>query len=620
MADKRLSHFHWYHLYYVLAAFDLLTVALSLSLNHQITERYNASIETHRAWTRRLKQLSELDRLAADVNAPGNDVFLSKNVGREKSRLEDALVRMEGKVSEIKIDFDTAGVTVTHPSFSKDLLRMNQLLESMVAKTTDVLTLFQEDRVEEAARGMASMDKSYYEANVLMRQVALQISEIQQAQLEGESRELEFLRSFERLFAMALGVMIVGVTAYGHNLATRIIQTTRERESHIKEIEDARKSLEAKTTELQSTLFELEKAQSSTFESERKLKAIFDHTFQFIGLLDADGILLEANRSALDFAAIAKDEVIGRPFWETAWWSHSSELQKLLRHSIASARDGQFVRFETTHKDRSGNLVAIDFSLSPIFDDNGNVVLIIPEGRDVSEKKQAEQRVSEFYSTVSHELRTPLAAIRGSLGLIGGGLAGPINEKVSQLVTIAISESERLIRLINDILDLRKIEAGMLELNKTGIESGAIVLRAIETLSPMASDKGVELVAEIVDSNTFMLDQDRITQVLTNLVSNAIKFSEGIADRVTVRVEPGDLDTVKFSVTDFGPGIPESKMDKLFGKFQQIDQADNRKKEGTGLGLAISKAIVEQHGGRIGVVSKVGEGSTFWFELPSQTA
>jgi signal transduction histidine kinase/DNA-binding response OmpR family regulator/CHASE3 domain sensor protein len=235
--------------------------------------------------------------------------------------------------------------------------------------------------------------------------------------------------------------------------------------------------------------------------------------------------------------------------------------------------------------------------------------------RDISEKREAEKRVSEFYSTVSHELRTPLTSIRGSLGLIEGGLTGPISEKTSKLIKIALAESDRLIRLINDILDLRKIEAGMFELKKTRVCSRQLVERTLSSIQGMAQVARVRLASRFNIDGVMDCDEDRTTQVLTNLLSNAIKFAPADSE-VLVSVDPGKNGFLRFSVSDSGPGIPEEQMHKLFGKFQQIDQSDTRKMEGTGLGLAITKAIVEQHGGSIAVDSVVGKGTTFWFEMP----
>lgn len=234
---------------------------------------------------------------------------------------------------------------------------------------------------------------------------------------------------------------------------------------------------------------------------------------------------------------------------------------------------------------------------------------------DVTERKESEKRVREFYSTVSHELRTPLTSIKASLGLVNGGIAGDISPEAGHLLTIASGECDRLVRLINDILDLRKIEAGKIELKLVRVAVSELVSKAIESIRAVAEDQGVSFAVSIQTKGDVDCDMDRVLQVLANLLSNAIKYSpEGQSIEVGVLRKPGG--EYRFFVSDSGPGIKQEMIGLLFGKFQQLDSSDSRPREGTGLGLAISKAIVEQHQGKIGVDTKYGEGSTFWFELP----
>jgi PAS domain S-box-containing protein len=251
---------------------------------------------------------------------------------------------------------------------------------------------------------------------------------------------------------------------------------------------------------------------------------------------------------------------------------------------------------------------------SPIFNEAGSVERVCGIAHDVTERKEMERRVSEFYSTVSHELRTPLTSIRAALGLIEGGLAGEVTQKTAQLIHIARTESDRLIRLINDILDIRKIEAGKLELYLEDLHPEDIVNLSMNGVKAMADEAKVRLSKEVESNDSIKCDRDRMVQVLTNLISNAVKFSPP-EQEVIVKVKRNKQST-RFSVCDNGPGIREDQLHKLFGKFQQLDSSDSRPKGGTGLGLAITKAIVEQHGGKIGVDTTPGVGSEFWFEIP----
>lgn len=250
-----------------------------------------------------------------------------------------------------------------------------------------------------------------------------------------------------------------------------------------------------------------------------------------------------------------------------------------------------------------------------IWDENGRAYRMAGSQRDITDRKQAEQNVNEFFSTVSHELRTPLSAVKGSLRLIEGGLAGHISNEARELLDIALTSCERLIRLVNDILDLRKIEAARIDLHLSKIKSRELLEEVLQGLSPYAEYHGVNLQHNCTENLELEADHDRIVQVMTNLVGNAIKFS-GKGANVTVSAEKISPTLAHFSVADNGPGIPLEKQHLLFMKFKQLDSSDSRRQEGTGLGLAICKAIVGQHHGKIGVDSNLGKGSTFWFDLP----
>jgi len=603
----------------------------------------------------------------------------------------------------------------------------------------------------------------------------------------------------------------------------------------------------------------------AAIDDKRLFRAVFDHTFQFMGVLSPDGVLLDANKTALNFVGVRKDEVVDKPFWETPWWANSPKAQAQLKEAIALAAQGEVVRFDAEHISPEGSLLVVDFSLTPVPDKFGNVALLVAEGRDITERiiaerslkerearnralvdtapvgictvtmdgiiesansslhkllgypkfelngqpvacilenlyghepekkgdilktgerrifgvgrettalhrngtvvpvelalsllnlghvhvfivivrdlselrksqqlqaqlaaivessddaifscnidsvvtswnpaaesmygykaaeaigesvvklivpddrvnevdgllehirkgesighfetvrkdsygtlfdvdmtispirntqgqivgvstiardisarKEAERRISEFYSMVSHELRTPLTSIRASLGLLEGGIAGNIDDEALRLVEIARAESDRLILLINDILDLRKIEAGMLELKLRKVVLSTLMSSVLQSLRAMADEYGVKLSAQYPDDYTFVADHDRVIQVIHNFLSNAIKYSPKDST-VELNAKQVEANRLRISVSDRGPGIRADQMHKLFGKFQQLDSSDARPQGGTGLGLAISKAIVEQHGGTVGVKTKPGEGSTFWFEIP----
>jgi signal transduction histidine kinase len=220
----------------------------------------------------------------------------------------------------------------------------------------------------------------------------------------------------------------------------------------------------------------------------------------------------------------------------------------------------------------------------------------------------------ELLSIVSHELRTPLTSLRGSLGLLAAGLVGEMPRRAKRMLEIAITNSDRLIRLLNDVLDLERIRAGRVTLQLGPQPAAHLVEAAVDQMYVLAEQAGVRLsigdVGGVVNA-----DADRMTQVLTNLISNAIKFSP--SGSVVQLASVCNADRVRFSVADRGRGIPSHQLEAIFERFGQVDASDSRLNGGAGLGLAICRGIVEQHEGRLWAESALGHGSTFYVELRS---
>ena len=234
---------------------------------------------------------------------------------------------------------------------------------------------------------------------------------------------------------------------------------------------------------------------------------------------------------------------------------------------------------------------------------------------DVTERLEIERMKNDFVSTVSHELRTPLTSIMGSLGLIKGGAVGTLPDRLKSMLDIAYSNSDRLVRLINDILDVQKIEAGKMEYRMAPLEIMALVNGAVSASDGLARERDIEIkVIESTPEAIIRGDDDRLMQVMTNLLSNAVKFSScGASVEIGVSRQNGSLE---IKICDRGPGIPEQFRHKIFEKFSRMNSSDGQQVGGTGLGLSISKSIVEQHGGDIGIEPDTGKGATFFFRLP----
>jgi PAS domain S-box-containing protein len=262
---------------------------------------------------------------------------------------------------------------------------------------------------------------------------------------------------------------------------------------------------------------------------------------------------------------------------------------------------------------KDGTTFPVIFSSTPIRLESGETTGIVVTFTDITERRQVERIKDEFVSIVGHELRTPLTSIRGSLGLMAGGVFGELDEQGKRMLDIAVSNTDRLVRLINDILDIDRIEAGRVTMQKVRCRSDELVAQVIESMRGQADTAGVRMLGD-ADPVVLRADPDRVLQTLTNLISNAVKFSpRGEEVRITAHAVG---EAVLFSVGDRGRGVPPDQREAIFERFGQVDASDSREKGGFGLGLPIARSIVEQHGGTIWVDSEPGHGSTFWFTLP----
>lgn len=333
---------------------------------------------------------------------------------------------------------------------------------------------------------------------------------------------------------------------------------------------------------------------------------------------DLEDRILTWNRGAEITLGYSKEEVIGK---------HLSILLPPHRvHELAEMRakvelSGALRDTEVESNKKGGAAIYLSLSVSPITDVDGRIVGFLRVAKDVTEKKRYEQRLkeldklkSDFVSNVSHELRTPLTAIKGSIDNMLDGLTGDLNEKQSRYLVRIKSNADRLARLINDLLDLSRIEAGI-KLKRTNVSLPAVAREVVETLGPVAAEKLISFEIEYAENNlTAWADPDRVAEVLTNLLGNAIKFTP-TRGKVTVSLARNGDDWVKVSIADTGPGIPSEEASRIFDKFYQVSHPEQRKSMGTGLGLSIAKTLVELHGGKIWLESEAGRGSTFSFTL-----
>ncbi len=349
--------------------------------------------------------------------------------------------------------------------------------------------------------------------------------------------------------------------------------------------------------------------------SEKRLQlaaTVFENTSEGIMITDRNGRIQSTNPAFTAITGFAADEVLGqnprilqsgmqtRDFYDDMW------------QSIGST--GHW-HGEIVNRRKNGETYTQWLNINAVKDGSGQVTHYVGVTFDISELKASERLKDEFIATVSHELRTPLTSIHGSLSLLNSGVPASAPEKSAELIRIANDNSQRLVRLIDDILSIAKVESGKMKFHLRPVNLDELVTDAVEANREYAKQFGVFLRIDPGARDARVLgDKDRLMQVLTNLLSNAVKHSP---DNGVIRIETVRSEGYwRVAVTDNGPGIPESFRDDVFKKFAQADATDRRKRGGTGLGLSISKAIIDRLGGRIGFDSEPGAHTCFYFDLP----
>jgi PAS domain S-box-containing protein len=352
-------------------------------------------------------------------------------------------------------------------------------------------------------------------------------------------------------------------------------------------------------------------------ELSRQQKILLHSVADGILGVDRNGLVRFANPAATRLLGAPVASLIGNPVHDLVHCSAPENKKCGEDCALLRAATGRVPSTgENTIYRANGVGFPAEYFLNPILD-LGRYSGSVLSFRDISQRYALDRLKDEFVSTVSHELRTPLTSIRGALGLLSSGILGDITDKATNLLRIALSNSDRLVRLINDILDLERAQSGREPLVFRPLKMADLVRQAMDGMQLMAETAGVLLIHDKTQIE-ITADADRLLQVLTNLLSNAIKFSPPNS-AVSIMLRPGSSG-VTLSVIDQGRGIPADKLEAIFGRFQQVDASDSRQKGGSGLGLAICRAIVSQHNGRIWAERNPIRGSTFRVFLPYHPA
>jgi PAS domain S-box-containing protein len=368
---------------------------------------------------------------------------------------------------------------------------------------------------------------------------------------------------------------------------------------------------------LQRQLVELEEARRQVEASGRKLALFAERAPIAVLELQNDGTVSEVNHAAEMLFGYAAAELVGGSVKKLVRREFHREFDRMFQELVTRRESMAGLKIRNPRRD--GIDLICEWTVTPLVNEQNQVIAIIAQGRDVTAQLEAERMKKEFTSTLSHELRTPLTSIIGSLQLINSGVMGEVEREIGELTLIAERNSQRLLDLINDILDIEKIESGKLTLAPEVIALDDVVREAMLLNKAFGERCKVHFEARgDVPGRRVRADRKRLLQVMTNLLSNAAKFSP---EGAVVEISTEDIGAnVRVAVHDRGSGIPEAFRARVFGRFTQADSTATRQKGGSGLGLAICKRLIELMRGHIGFDSRPGGGTTFWFELPRDPA
>ena len=406
-------------------------------------------------------------------------------------------------------------------------------------------------------------------------------------------------RSWRSSIVLAAGLLFTGLL--GAFLLVMTSQATQVEELVV-----------LRTAELQRELFEHQRTGEVLRASEARYRAIFDHMIGGMITFDGESRIESVNPAAERIFGYGEDELIGCTAALLMADAPPSEPFEFLRRVHRSA-----IGRVTEWQGRRKNGEVFPFEVALFAFDTPAGQRYAANIQDISVRREVDRLKSEFVATVSHELRTPLTSIRGSLGLLAAGIAGELPSKSRELVRLAERNAVRLTALINDILDFESLDSSRVSMQFAAVDLQALVEQSFESVRAFADEQGISLASHPTKVRIWA-DAHRIVQVLDNLLANAIKFSPAGREVQVWAEEQGNR--ARVFVKDHGRGIPATHRERIFERFVQVEVADKRDQGGTGLGLAICKAIVEHHGGEIGVDSEVGVGSTFWFELSTMPA
>jgi PAS domain S-box-containing protein len=594
----------WHYVYFLVAAIDIAAISASLSFSREIIADFSDAVHVNHRWVQRQGHYSDLAELASELTMPGTDVFESKNIDREELRLKTAQSRFEEQLEIAKTEARLHVSSDQVDDVVRGLSRFGGHVEEVITQSREIMRLANDQEYEAAVHHLALMNHAGGESSKEMSELNQFIRGIHDTRFEVQLAEAETVKGYQSWFGGVVLIMIGFGSWYGHKLS-RTMQNSIE------------------TSAKQAAVLA---------DQEARLRTIFNTASEGIITISGQGAIEECNEATLELFQCEESELIGTQLSALVERvdddpnSDESHHARILDTNSLIGTKQVLVAYRPC-----GTKFYVQFSAAEVkFNDHSVITGILTDitGQKAIEEQLHEARLaaesatatkSQFLANMSHEIRTPMSAIIGYSDL----LLDPeqaTDDRVNCVSTIR-RNADHLLTLINDILDLSKIEADRMTVEEIGCSPCQLVSDVSSLMRVRATENDIDfhVIYDSAIPASINSDPVRIRQVLINLVGNAINFTKDGAVKVHVWTEEldGDNPTINFRVVDSGIGMTEEQKSRLFRPFTQADYSTTRKFGGTGLGLTISQKLVSLMGGEISVSSVSGLGSCFEFALPT---
>jgi two-component system, NtrC family, sensor kinase len=563
---QKLPRPKWHYLYYLLAAFDLLTISASLYLNHQITNIYAQSVKVNQDWATRLSHYSELGQLAAAVNSPGNDVFDSHNVGVESKRLKTSLHYFNTQVDVIRQELQTHVNEAQAIPLLKTLDTLDIAMMSMVSEANHIFSDFRQNQPEMAGRRMATMDRKYHQVNQVLNGLNQQISEIQQQVFAQQQQETDVLKKYEATILAFIVAMILSVTVYGHKLAQQVQATVKEKEKSFQQLQQVEAFLREQTTQLESSFHEVRTMQAKLVESE-KMSAL--------GGMVA-GVAHEINNSVNFIHGNLKHAE-----------EYSQDLLNLV-HLYQEQYPNPAFHIQTKINEIDVDFIKKDLSnlLSSMQVGTDRICKIVKSLRSFSRLDEAEFKAANLQEGLDSTLLILSSRLQGNPNSLG-------------------------INVIKNYGDLPFVDCYPAQLNQVFMNILSNAIDALDDSFAVTYGSGANgHLSSVLNNATPYMPHGKKQKPTGQMLQHK---GQKTIPTIHIRTEVLPYNFVSIRISDNGPGIPKDIHSKIFNPFFTTKLAGKR----TGLGLFTSyKIVVEEHGGRLQCYSEPGQGTEFVIEIP----